>query len=447
MIEVRLVSTVVIIVLIMFFCYMSARKLSKFTAMQAIRSGETGERFNKKTLMHLHRRKFMPTVIYLALNDVLSQVKSYLILLVVFTLGFLLAVIPLNASNTLNSEKLAVLANLSITDVYFDEVDFERGIVVGRTVEDLQDELDTMEELYRDNEIEIEIQAQIIFTGLIYTDLIYDGMFINHITQNVGLHIEEEFQVLRGAAPELSNEIAVTELVLEQLDAEIGDEVSLAIDGESHEFLITGTYQSLAEFGIGVRLSEQVVLHEDARFSVFMVQGNFVDQDDIEQQTRLLETVSEDFTIIALNDFLGRVMLDISIIDTVGQLILVVVLVVNVLIIALMSVSFMMRDLKQIALIKSLGFRKRAIKQWQAFRILFIMLVSLGLGILLVPGANMLARIPFGIMGTPEIELVVDTMQAYVIYPIIFMVVTGITLIITTLSIKKVGLHDLGTTD
>ncbi|MCL2560226.1 MAG: ABC transporter permease [Turicibacter sp.] len=550
----RVISTVVIVSLILLFSYMSTRKLKKFTAMQAIRSGETGERFDQKTLIHLHRRKRMPAILFLALNDVFSQMKSYLVLLVVFTLGYLLAVIPLNASNTLSSEKLASLAGVPIADVTFDQLDFETTPFEGR-IEDLRDELASMERFYRHRGVEMTLQAQVTFAGMLYTDEVYEGFIVNNISQTIrysrevdgdvamyrgyapeaedeiaittrmasqlalyiddeiNLHIDGEskrltitgiyesdfdfgiylynrlvpdvsededervdvfvsgnefayrvaieeiiqpsrdpesshLEILRGDMPILYNEVALTEFALDELGLDIGDEVNIAIHGESYTFLITGSYQSLTDFGLSVFLSEAVVLDEFTAFSVFTVQGDFIDQGDIEGQIARIEELGGDDSItISLDDFVDRILLDVSIIDTVGQLILLVVLLVNILIIALMGISFMMRDIRQIALIKSLGFRSLAIKKWQGLRILLIMIISLILGILLVPSANMIARIPFGVMGAPDIELVVDEVQVYMLYPIIFIIVTILTLTVTTLSIKKVGLTDLGATD
>jgi putative ABC transport system permease protein len=447
MVLLRFLSVLFIILLILTFCYMSTRKLNKFTAMQAIRSGETGERLQRKKFIRLSRMKSMPTVIYLALNDILSNMKSYVILLVVFTLGFLLVIIPFNISSTLVPEKLAELIHLPLTDVYFDYVGFETE-PFGGTVNDLKDEFALMEDFYREHEVELELEAQIIFGGgILYTDSLYDGVFSNHITQMVSRDIEEEFQVLRGTAPVFSNEIALTELLMEELGIDIGDEVNLALGDKRHQFVVTGSYQTLAGFGLGAHLSQQVIVQDEVRFGVFIVQGNFVDRDNIEGQIQQLKDIGEESSLIPLEDFIDETIMDVSIIDTVRQLILVVVLLVNGLVIVLMSVSFMMRDLKQMALIKSLGFRNQAVKLWQGLRICFIMMISLGLGMLLVPGVNILATIPFAIMGTPEIALNVDVIHVYVFYPTIFLVVTGIVLIVATLRINKVGIDDMKSAD
>ena len=449
MIFVRLFSSLLIILLILLFCYMSTKKLNKFTAMQAIRSGETGERFKRKSLIWLHRMKKAPAVIYLAINDILSQVKSYLVLFVIFTLGFLLVIVPLNISNTLIPEILVELVQMSVTDVYFEVGDFldQIELEITDSIEDLRNELGSMEYYYYEHGVELNLQATIMLGGVFYTDSMYEGVIVNAINQVIGNNIEDTFDVLSGITPILYNEIALTETIIDQLNINIGDTVNLALDGESYEFLVTGSYQSLINMGVTARLSSQAILHDGARFGIFTVQGDFLERNNIVEQIQQLEEANTDIKLITLNCFLERILVDFSIIDIVVSLILVVVLVVNVMIVALMGISFMIRDLKQIALIKNLGFSNQAIRLWQGLRILFVMLMSIVLGMLLVPAANILARIPFGIVGAPEITLLVDFKQVYVLYPIIFIVVTCLTLAITTLRIKKVGLHDMGSTD
>ena len=448
MVWIQLASTVAVVVLIMTFCLMSTRKLNKFTAMQAIRSGETGERFKRKNVMHLHRMKKMPSVVYLALNDILSNKKSYVTLLIVFTLGFVLAVMPLNATYTLAPETFAELMGLPESDFYLDELTFEMNPFDG-TVADLRDELAAIEAANNNQGLELELFSKITVGGIVYTDSIYEGIVVNGISQIVSLNDmnDEPLEMIRGFAPTLANEVALTEMLLDRLNLNIGDEVSLAIGGVSQTFIITGSYETLMYLGIGVRLSEAVVLHDEASFAVYSVQGNFTNRVDVEEQLAQLEANATGYTVMTVDDFVEANMMDVSIVDTVGQLLLIVVVLVNILIIVLMSVSFMLRDLKQIALLKSLGFSNLTIKLWQGLRILFIMVLALVIGGLLVPGANILMSMPFGILGTPSLTLNIDVVSVYVIYPIIFMVATALTLTVTTLAIKKVGLRDLGQAD
>jgi len=449
MIWIQLASTVAVILLIMIFCLMSTRKLNTFTAMQAIRSGETGERFKRKNVINLHRMKKMPSVVYLAINDILSNKKSYLTLLIVFSLGFVLAVMPRNATYTLAPPTFAELMGIPESDFYLDELTFEMNPFDG-TVADLRYELAIIETATNNQELDLELFSKITMGGIVYSDSIYDGIVVNGISQIVSLGDMingEPLEMVRGFAPTLANEVALTEMLLDHLNLNIGDEVHLSIGGVSQTFIIVGSYETLMYMGIGVRLAENVVLHDEARFAVYTVQGNFVNRVDVDEQFAQLSTIASDYVVITVNEFAEANFMDISIVDTIGQLMLVVVMLVNILIIVLMSVSFMLRDLKQIALLKSLGFSNGTVKLWQGLRIIFVMVMALLIGGVLVPGANILMSMPFGILGTPSLTLNIDMLSVYVIYPVIFMAITALTLMVTTLAIKKVGLRDLGQAD
>jgi len=444
----RIASSVIVIFLILAFCLLSMRKLKHFTAMKAIRSGETGERFRRKNMMYLHRRKSLPTVMYLVFNDLLSNMKSYVMLLFIFTLGFVVAVMPLNAGNTLVPEQFAQLINIPASDVYLDQFPFEFNPFNG-SADDFRTEFAEIVEYYENHGIRLNWQSKITFNGFVYATSFDNSLAISGITQIVTPDGRngEQIEMVRGIAPLLANEIAVTENVLTELGIAIGDEVNIVTGGVSQTFLITGTYETLFYFGTGIRLSEAARFHDEAGFNIFNIQGDFVNRTDITGQVQQLAEISGTHAFIDVADFIAASMMDISIIDTITDLLLIVVVLVNVLIITLMSVSFMLRDLKQIALLKSLGFSNLTVRLWQGLRILVVMFVSLVLGSLLIPLANLLVSIPFGIMGTPTLTLNVDIMQVYVVYPMIFVVVTVLTLAVTTLAIKKVGLTDLGATD
>ena len=53
--------------------------------IDAIRNGETGERFGKKSFMKLGKSKISPTA-FLALNDIVSSPKRFSIITIVFSL-------------------------------------------------------------------------------------------------------------------------------------------------------------------------------------------------------------------------------------------------------------------------------------------------------------------------------------------------------------------------
>ena len=59
---INFLCAIFVTILVITFCYMSTRKINKLTALQAIRSGETGERYKQKSFLKLHKITKLPTV-------------------------------------------------------------------------------------------------------------------------------------------------------------------------------------------------------------------------------------------------------------------------------------------------------------------------------------------------------------------------------------------------
>lgn len=54
---VNLLCAAAVVVIVLLFCYGSAGKVKKFTAIEAIRNGNNGERYKVKSIIRLHNRK------------------------------------------------------------------------------------------------------------------------------------------------------------------------------------------------------------------------------------------------------------------------------------------------------------------------------------------------------------------------------------------------------
>ena len=91
--------------MIWLFGYGCTYRVNKLSPIDAVRNGQTGERFRRKSLLRLGRSK-LPQAAFLPVNDVLSSPKQFSIIAVVFTLCMLLMAIMSNFALTLKSEKI-----------------------------------------------------------------------------------------------------------------------------------------------------------------------------------------------------------------------------------------------------------------------------------------------------------------------------------------------------
>jgi len=303
-----------------------------------------------------------------------------------------------------------------------------------------------LESLLLEQGVEISLHAELFYAGTIYVETPAGGAR-TEIYQGMGVSASS-YAYLRGEAPMLAHEIAVSEVTLEYIGADIGDYVYILIGEESHQYLITGSFHLLNFFGRGIRFSENVVLAEDTPITTLAIGGQFVNRENIANQVEHLEGILSNYDILVAADVIEVVFGDTAeMIEGVRLIVLIVVIAVVFLISVLMGISFFAKDLSQIAMLKSLGFRDGSIKFWQSTRIVVSLLVSIVLGILLVYPANVLARIPFSIMGAAQMEININVIEVYAGFPLMLIIATCIALLFTTVGVKKIGLRDLRNND
>ena len=109
--------TVLVIAVILLFCYGCTGKVKKMTPIDAIRNGQTGERFRKKSLMSLGKSK-LPVTPFLALNDIVSSPKRYGIISLTFFLCLSLLLILSATVSTMSSDSLAITFGWADCDIY-----------------------------------------------------------------------------------------------------------------------------------------------------------------------------------------------------------------------------------------------------------------------------------------------------------------------------------------
>lgn len=117
---INIISTVGTVIIILLFAYGCTSKVKKLTPIDAIRSGQTGERFGKKSFLRIGKTSLKPSV-YMALNDVLSAPKRFMTIIISFFLCTLFVLMLVNMVATMKSPNLITTfgteSNLYIPDL------------------------------------------------------------------------------------------------------------------------------------------------------------------------------------------------------------------------------------------------------------------------------------------------------------------------------------------
>ncbi len=83
---INMLGSLLVVLVIVLFAYICTGKVKKSSPVDAIRSGQTGERYKKKTVMRIYKSP-MSNALFMAMNDILSSPKRFItIILCTYTL-------------------------------------------------------------------------------------------------------------------------------------------------------------------------------------------------------------------------------------------------------------------------------------------------------------------------------------------------------------------------
>lgn len=431
-----------VVVIILLFCYSCTRRIKKFSPVDAVRSGQTGERFRKKERIHLGRNK-LPATAFLSLNDVLSSPKQYGIITAVFTICMLLVLILANSANTLNSEKLLFLFGTTKSDVYYTDSSSVTHSIMGNGSEILQNDLNEVEETLAENDMPGKCHVEILYKY----PITFNGKNYNVTFQQCRDTKADQYVYSEGTAPQYANEIAVTKQISEKLGAHIGDTVKISIGGVEDDYIITAYFQSMTQIGNVVRLHEDVETDMSASAGSYPFQIDFDDDPDPEEIDKRVDKLKDIFktdNVFNAADFVKDCTGASDIISGVKNLVLIVTMIIIVLIIVLMERSFIAKEKAEIALLKALGFKNSHIIAQHTLRFAIVGILSSLIAVALCMPLTKLAIDPiFGIMGAVSgVEYEINYFEVFAFYPLIILAVTVLSTFLTSLYVGTVKASD-----
>lgn len=434
------VCCIAVVLIIMLFGWSSTRRIEKLSAIDAVRSGQTGERFRKRSLLSLGKSKFGSTG-FLALNDVTSEPKQYGILTAVFAICTALVMILAVTANTLDSGSLLYLLSMTDSDVYLN--DSTRGMeVIGgaKTIRETEEEIANILE---ENDMH----------GSVYLESWYklpvaakNGSFqINFL--KCADTVTTDYDYTDGSAPMKPDEIAVTKQISKKLGAEIGDRVTVKIGGEEREFIITAYFQCFNNLGECARFHQDVEIADDLMTSCFAYQINFDDDPDktvIDERIEKLKDIFDNQNIFDTKGFVKDCMGVGDMIAAVKNLVLMLSLIIIILLAVLMERSFISKERSEIALLKAVGFDSGSVILYHTMRFGITVLTGIvAASVLLMPLTKLIMDPIFGMMGAiGNIEYQFNALEIFGAYPVIIFCVTVLSAALTALYTKTIKASD-----
>ncbi len=439
----QLVLSIVVVVVVVLSAYISTGKVKRFTPMDAIRSGNNGERFHKKSIIKLSGSRWKTTS-FLACNDVISELKKYMILMIASVIGVWMVVMLIHSINTLRSDNIGDWFGIRKADVVIG-TDMTEVLARGEK-NGFYEKLEEYQSLTKDMGYELTdgwIELGWGSFKLTYGDtttktLLYQG--INSDT--------EKYVYDRGIAPKYENEIALTHVVAKRLGVDIGDTITATIGGKEQPFIVTAIYQSMNNLGEGARVSDLVDLDYQSITATFGYQYNFVgdySEEEKEQMRKDMEISLSDCDVMTAQELLKGMIGGIA--ETLQPLknaMLVIVMIINTLIVMLMQKMFILREKGEMAMLKSVGFSNGKIIAWQTKRIALVIFVGVLIGAITGTAfSELTVGQVFKFMGASKITFEINVLEIYVIYPLAIFMVSVFACVLTMLGVRKIGVNDM----
>ncbi|MBQ4059734.1 MAG: ABC transporter permease [Lachnospiraceae bacterium] len=438
------ITSMAVVLVIVWFAYLSTGRIKKATPMDAIRSGNNGERFAKKSVFSMSKTGMRPTT-FMAINDVLCELKKYIVLVLTGMIGVWLVVMLVNTINTLQSEKIAAWFALAPCDFFILEqsrVEENVALANRQVYEDYLEELKGRLE-------DIDVDVDHTFTEVVLKykiskgDLSYNSMALMGLGADTEVYMYDE-----GVAPKEKNEVAITHMVAEKIDAQIGDTVYVNMYGEERPFIVTAVYQSMNNMGEGIRFAETADVDFAAISGAFGVQvvldGDMSKEevlDTIDKVSKEMPEAEIETTQEFLDDMIGGIS---DMLKSVKTLIMTIVIIINILAMVLMQKMFLIREQGEIGMLKAIGFSNASLISWQTKRMALVLLVGVLLGVVTgTPVTQLTSGQVFKYMGASKIEFVINPLEIYVLYPVAIWVVTVVACMITMLQVRKVDVDSI----
>ena len=438
------IVSIMVVLVIVWFAYLSTGRIKKVTPMDAIRSGNNGERFEKKSILSLGKSKMRPTT-FMAINDVFCELKKYIVLMITGMVGVWLVVMPANTINTLQSEEVAAWFGLAPCDFFILEQSRVEENVATADRQVYEDYLKELQERLEDMDVSVDytFTEAILKYKISKGNLSYNSMSLIGLGSSTDVYMYDE-----GVAPREANEVAITHMVAEKIDAHIGDTIYINMYGEERPFVVTALYQSMNNMGEGVRFTEHADVDFAAISGAFGVQVVLEGNLSKEEVAEIIDKVKKempDAKIETTKEFVDDMVGGISeMLKPVKMLIMTLVIIINILVMVLMQKMFLIREQGEMGMLKAIGFSNGAIMSWQTKRMALVLLVGVLLGTVTgTPFTQLTSGEIFKYMGASKIEFVINPLEIYVAYPLAIWAVTVIACVITMLQVRKVTVDSM----
>jgi len=256
------------------------------------------------------------------------------------------------------------------------------------------------------------------------------------------------YEYTAGTMPQYTDEIAITRIAADKLGAGIGDTVTIkTIDGDK-EYIISAFFQSMENKGSSIRFHCDEYINYVQAIGGLNTQIMFTDNPGSEEIKRRIEEIQEIFpdyeNIKTCEETVADMLGVTDVLAAVKSLIVILTIILTALITVLMEHFFIAKEQGEIALMKAVGTRNGRIYAYHALRFAFVGMIAVMIGeIFAVPLTHLSIDPIFRMMGLElAVDYVINPVEMYLILPLVILVTTTVSALLTSLYTGKIKSFD-----
>lgn len=440
---INVICAIFVAAVILLFCLGCTGRVGKMTPIDAVRNGQTGERFRKKSLMSLGKSRLGDTV-FLAANDIVSGPRRYGIITLTFFLCMSLMIILSNSAASLKSANMLKYFGFAYGHVLADIGDDAMKFMTEGGHERLEKYLEDMEASLAENGMPAECMEEYLFSVIIKHGEYESRVLTFHGTGTT----MDMYEYTEGTPPQNGGEIALTIHAAKAIKANIGDTVTMSAQTGEREYIVTALYQSMNNHGIAARLYTEDDINYIEMSGCNSMQIRFTDNPDDEEISRRIERIGEIYPklsdIKTSGEWVRETMGAADAINAIKEMSVLLTVILAALITVLMERSFIAKEKAEIALMKAMGLRNSKIYAHHTARFFIVAAAAVIFAELLgMPLTRLCINPIFKMMGLEMgVEYLQIPVEIYVLFPaaVIFAAAAGAFL--TSLYTKKIKSSD-----
>lgn len=406
------------------YCKKILKKLKEVTVVDAL---VTEKGFSKKYRVKdgLYKSKMMSVNLLLSVRETLHNFSGFVIVFVIMFIVSGIIIVPMNLLNTMKSKEFISYMGSSMDDIL---IEIESG-------ENLDNKYKIIKKLLKED---ADIKEYKEFRRVRVETINSEGEWLNlHV--DCGNYAGKELKYLDGKAPSLKNEIALSKLNADAMGKSAGDGIILRFNDMQTKFVISGIYQDVTSGGYTAKAIYSFA-GVDAEKYQFTVNLN----DGVNAGEKASDWSGKNgggYDIEPMEDFINQTLGGVS---RQVEVTTIAVAVIGILVAALIVVLFMKlrlaKDVAQIAAMKAIGFTNSDVRKQYLYKIVMVSIVGIFAGTLVsnILGENIVSA-AFGMMGfgISRITFIINPWTAFVILPLVLLVVAAGMTWISTRQIRE----------